>query len=405
MWMLLIIVFLVCGLGPPVFAQERYSSLKLQDAAVATGNGTAMPVAQYTSVGVQVTIATTATVVFEVSQNGSTWAAVACVNITSTSSALASSATATGTYQCSVAGMQYFRARISAWTAGAVTVTATATTADLAKVGGGGGTQYAEDTAHTPGENITPLGCRRIDTAASSAGTSGDWATVDCDANGAVRVRIDSTAVGAASDDDDNSIAQGTTGHSVIVNLPYVNNGSAWVRDTVAGRGLVVEDAAETAGANLVGVGTVRRDTPASSAGTSGDNATLNTDQLGRLYTRDANPCSDYSRITHAVISESTAATNEIVALNGSDLIYVCSYKWVTTAANSLNWTRGTGTDCATGTTAIEGAQPYAANGGVAESGGGHPLFVVPAGNALCLVSSAATAHGGRVSYVRTAAP
>lgn len=171
------------------------------------------------------------------------------------------------------------------------------------------------------------------------------------------------------------------------------------------GMGVYVEDAGETAGGNLAMAGTVRRDTAASSAGTSGDNATLNTDQLGRLWTRDANPCSDYSRITHAAISESTAATNEIVALNGSDLIYVCSYKWVTTAANSLNWTRGTGTDCASGTTAIEGAQPFAANGGVAESGGGHPLFVVPAGNALCLVSSAATAHGGRVSYVRTATP
>jgi len=118
-----------------------------------------------------------------------------------------------------------------------------------------------------------------------------------------------------------------------------------------------------------------------------------------------AGPCADPGRITHAVISESTAATNEIVALNGSDLIYVCSYKWVTTAANSLNWTRGTGSDCDTGTAAIEGAQPFAANGGVVESGGGHPLFVVPAGNALCLVSSAATAHGGRVSYVRTATP
>jgi hypothetical protein len=118
-----------------------------------------------------------------------------------------------------------------------------------------------------------------------------------------------------------------------------------------------------------------------------------------------AGPCADPARITHAAISESTAATNEIVALNGSDLIYVCSYKWVTTAANSLNWTRGTGTDCATGPAAIEGAQPFAANGGVVESGGGHPLFVVPAGNALCLVSSAATAHGGRVSYVRTATP
>lgn len=166
-----------------------------------------------------------------------------------------------------------------------------------------------------------------------------------------------------------------------------------------------VEDAAETAGGTLKMMGTVRRDTATSSAGASGDNATLNTDGLGRNWTREGGPCADHARITHAAISESTAATNEIVALSGSDLIYVCGYKWVTTAANSLSWTRGTGSDCGTGTTAIEGAQPYAANGGVVENGGGHALFVVPAGNALCLVSSAATAHGGRVSYVRTAAP
>lgn len=174
---------------------------------------------------------------------------------------------------------------------------------------------------------------------------------------------------------------------------------------TAANIGVYVEDAAETAGGNLAMAGTVRRDTAASSAGTTGDNATLNTDGIGRLWVREGSPCADHARITSAVINESTAATNEIVALNGSDLIYVCGYKWVTTAANSLNWKYGTGTDCATGTTSIEGAQPFAANGGVVENGGGYPLFIVPAGNALCLTSSAATAHGGRVTYVRTAAP
>ena len=190
------------------------------------------------------------------------------------------------------------------------------------------------------------------------------------------------------------------------------NTGTGSPRVTIAtdqaalnGMGVYVEDAAETAGGNLSMAGTVRRDTAASSAGTTGDNATLNTDGIGRLWVREGSPCADHARITSAVINESTAATNEIVALNGSDLIYVCGYKWVTTAANSLNWKYGTGTDCATGTTSIEGAQPFAANGGVVENGGGYPLFIVPAGNALCLTSSAATAHGGRVTYVRTAAP
>jgi hypothetical protein len=94
-----------------------------------------------------------------------------------------------------------------------------------------------EDTAHVAGEGIVGIGCRRIDTAASSAGTSGDWATIDCDANGALRVRVDSTAVGSASEDDDNSIAHGRIGDTIVINIPYVNNGSAWVRQVVGTAG------------------------------------------------------------------------------------------------------------------------------------------------------------------------
>jgi hypothetical protein len=164
------------------------------------------------------------------------------------------------------------------------------------------------------------------------------------------------------------------------------------------------DDAAAGAGAGLRSF-VKRCDTPATSGGTDGDLVDPCSDALGRMWVKDGNPCSDPARITSAAISESTAATNEIVALSGSNLIFVCSYKFVTTAANSLNWKYGTGTDCGTGTTSIEGAQPYAANGGAAESGGGAPLFSVPAGNALCLTSTVATAHGGRVSYVSTAAP
>lgn len=47
------------------------------------------------------------------------------------------------------------------------------------------------------------------------------------------------------------------------------------------------EDAAETAATGMMVVGSVRRDTAASSAGTSGDNATINTDSIGALWTRD----------------------------------------------------------------------------------------------------------------------
>lgn len=57
--------------------------------------------------------------------------------------------------------------------------------------GGGGGVSVSEDAAHVPSEAIVPLGCRRKDVAASSAGTDGDWATVDCDSVGRVRTKPD----------------------------------------------------------------------------------------------------------------------------------------------------------------------------------------------------------------------
>ena len=43
-----------------------------------------------------------------------------------------------------------------------------------------------EDTAHVAGEALTVVGVRRIDTAATSAGASADWATMDASAEGAV---------------------------------------------------------------------------------------------------------------------------------------------------------------------------------------------------------------------------
>ena len=168
----------------------------------------------------------------------------------------------------------------------------------------------------------------------------------------------------------------------------------------------VTEDAAETAGGGGPMVLSVRRDTAASSAGTTGDNATFNTDSLGRLWTRNGSPCADWSRVTTAAISTSTSGNVEVVALNGSDLIYVCGYSLVAGAATAVQFIYGTGTACATGETDITGAWSFAANGGIQQPNTGAPQFAaVPAGNALCIENSGANAVQGHVSYVRTAAP
>lgn len=56
-----------------------------------------------------------------------------------------------------------------------------------------------EDVAHIAGESITRSGVRRIDTPASSAGSSGDWATMDASAEGAIWSTLTPTTTGGAS--------------------------------------------------------------------------------------------------------------------------------------------------------------------------------------------------------------
>jgi hypothetical protein len=99
----------------------------LQNAASATGNGTLFTVDGFNSVVATVTISATATITWEAGQPDSSWTPVKCVLVSQ--SASATTATVTGLYTCNVSGLSAFRARISSYGSGTVTVTARATTA------------------------------------------------------------------------------------------------------------------------------------------------------------------------------------------------------------------------------------------------------------------------------------
>lgn len=58
---------------------------------------------------------------------------------------------------------------------------------------------YAEDLAHVAGEAIVGNGVRRIDTPATSAGTSGDWATMNASAEGALWTTNTPTTTGGCT--------------------------------------------------------------------------------------------------------------------------------------------------------------------------------------------------------------
>ncbi len=173
----------------------------------------------------------------------------------------------------------------------------------------------------------------------------------------------------------------------------------------------VTEDAGETAGVTGPMVLNVRRDVAAASAGTTGDNATFNSDALGLLWTRMLDPCSGVAK-TYIPIDITTATTTELTpSLAGASTYYhVCAFHVVTTAANNValvdDDTDGCGSVTASlagGLTAGEGWN-LAANGGMTFGNGtGTVMRAQTANSVLCLVTSAATQLSGQI--VVAAAP
>ena len=104
------------------------------------------------------------------------------------------------------------------WTEGNLVALSTDLAGNL-RVIGGGGTQYTEDTASAGGEALTLAGAVRRDTAASSSGTDGDYATINTDSSGKLWVNdIARTEVtGTAS------------GTGVLTNFPVDCANYSWV--------------------------------------------------------------------------------------------------------------------------------------------------------------------------------
>ena len=141
MWIRCVVISLVLlGLTGQGWAQSaKFVTATFQSAAAATGNGTPLAVDLYTAVAVQVTISATATVTFEATSDGTTWVSRACTSVADTIGSLVTTATASGVYQCNIAGLQQFRVRVSSFTSGTVTATGRASTAIFSRAGGGGG--------------------------------------------------------------------------------------------------------------------------------------------------------------------------------------------------------------------------------------------------------------------------
>lgn len=132
----LILTALVCWLVAITFARAQhveYDEMLSMNAAVGAATvGTTMRVDAYTTLAAEVTITGTATLRIDTSADPDLFGSgsIVCVqsNDTTPRTALLN-ITATGLYQCQLAGAQTVRPRISAYTDGTVTVFFRATTA------------------------------------------------------------------------------------------------------------------------------------------------------------------------------------------------------------------------------------------------------------------------------------
>jgi hypothetical protein len=119
-----------------------------------------------------------------------------------------------------------------------------------------------------------------------------------------------------------------------------------------------------------------------------------------------ADPCMFQAKTK--VAFSTTSGSTQLVALSGSTKIYVCAIHFISTAADSISFTEGSGTACATGATAVSGSttaasgMDFPANGGMTEGGGvGTVMATSVAGDELCLLQSGTTKVAGNLMVVQ----
>jgi hypothetical protein len=123
------------------------------------------------------------------------------------------------------------------------------------------------------------------------------------------------------------------------------------------------------------------------------------------LPTNDANTGGSLTSIVQAgasiPINISTATTTQLVALSAGKAIYVNAWDVIAGGTGNITLEYGTGSNCGTGTTPLTGAYPLTAQQGIAKGNGLGPVLIVPAGNALCALTSTAIQMSGSLAYTQ----
>jgi len=122
----LAVLLTLAFIAAPAYSQNNpfpYNvTATLQSAAAATGNGLVLPTGLLGTVTMQTSGTFVGTVTYEATNDGTTFNALTCYALGGSTGA--STITAAGLVRCNVAGLAGIRARVSAYTSGAITVVA-----------------------------------------------------------------------------------------------------------------------------------------------------------------------------------------------------------------------------------------------------------------------------------------
>lgn len=108
-------------------------------------------------------------------------------------------------------------------------------------------------------------------------------------------------------------------------------------------------------------------------------------------------PSSGASAPAEAFLALPATTTTQIVALSGTTKTYVTSRLLFSGGTVNVTFKYGTGSNCGTGTTTLDGPWPVIAQAGFSEAGS--PVMVVPSGQALCVTTDASVSGGVKLIY------
>lgn len=98
-------------------------------------------------------------------------------------------------------------------------------------------------------------------------------------------------------------------------------------------------------------------------------------------------------------INISTATTTKLFVGNGARAADITQINFQAAGADNVSLEYGTGTNCGTNTTPLTGTYTLTTGGFISLGDGFGSLFIVPAGNDVCLVTSGAVVLGGSISW------